>query len=358
MLTILILSILVLLHELGHFLIAKLFGVHVLEFGIGLPPRAIKLFRKKETEYSLNWLLIGGFVRLAGEDSDPSLWEKINPLKHKHLFYTKPAWQRALIIVAGVSVNFLVGIILFSAVYTKLGIPRTIGEQVIITQVAKDSPAELAEIEPGEVLTRVGDEEILSADRFVEIVKERRGESLQLYLAKLDESGQKTDASRVVAVIPRENPPEGEGALGVGVATVGIVVYDQKPWYSAPYFAAIEGMKETWGWTKQFISILSHPRELLANLSGPVAVFQVGESAVSEGWITTLRFAGIISLNLAIFNLLPIPALDGGRLLMIGLEKIVGRKRVVKYERHLNGVGMILLIALLIGVTIKDLFFS
>ena len=101
-----------------------------------------------------------------------------------------------------------------------------------------------------------------------------------------------------------------------------------------------------------------HPAELLKNVSGPVAVVKVGQTAAKEGWVTMMRFAAIISLNLAIFNLLPIPALDGGRLLMIVLEKVVGRKRVVKVERYVNGIGMALLILLLIGVTVKDLFFS
>ncbi len=357
MLTILILSILVLLHELGHFLIAKLFGVHVLEFGIGLPPKALKLFKQKETEYTLNWLPIGGFVRLAGEDSSLSMWDKLNPVTHSHMYFAKPAWQRALIVVAGVVVNFLVGIVLFSVVYTKLGIPQTVGTQVMVTEIANNSPAEIAGIEPGQVVSQVGEVKLESADQFVKIIGESRGKSVNLYLAKLDQAGQKSDSLQVIPVIPRENPPEGEGALGVGVADVPILIYEQKPWHLAPFYAGVEGMKEAWGWSMAMIKVFLSPRELMANLGGPVAVVKVGEQVVAEGWISSIRFAGIISLNLAIFNLLPIPALDGGRLLMIGLEKVVGRKRVIKYERYLNGVGMFFLIALLIGVTIKDVFF-
>lgn len=358
MITILVLSVLVLLHELGHFLIAKLFGIHVLEFGIGLPPKALKLFKHRETEYSLNWLPIGGFVRLAGEESDPTLWEKINPLTHGHMFFAKPAWQRALVIIAGVTVNFLIGILMFSVVYAKLGVPQFAGEQVLVSTVAKDSPADLADIEVGQVLLRVGENEIKTANQFVEIVKDKKGQMVSLYLAKMDSNGQVSDTSRVVELVPRENPPEGEGAIGVGVSTVPIVTYDKKVWYQAPFYGAVEGMKEAIGWSREFIRIFSHPVELLQNISGPVAVVKVGQSAAREGWVTMMRFGGIISLNLAIFNLLPIPALDGGRLLLIGLEKIVGRKRVVKVERYANGVGMFLLIALLIGVTVKDLFFS
>jgi len=358
MLTILVLSILVLLHELGHFLIAKLFGIHVEEFGIGLPPKALKLFKIKETEYTLNWLPIGGFVRLAGEETDPTLWERINPLTHGHMFFAKPAWQRALVILAGVTMNFLIGILMFSVVYSKLGIPQFAGEQVMVTQVVEGSPADLAEIVVGEVVVRVGEIDIKKADDFVNIVKDRKGEMISIYLAKVDANGRKSDSSRVIEVIPRVNPPEGEGALGVGVSTVPIVTYSKKVWYEAPFYGAVEGTKEAIGWSREFLRIFMHPAELLRNMGGPVAVVKVGQQAASEGWVTMARFAGIISLNLAIFNLLPIPALDGGRLLMIGLEKLIGRKRVVKFERYANSIGMMLLFALLIGVTVKDLFFS
>lgn len=358
MTTILVLSLLVLLHELGHFLIAKLFGIHVLEFGIGLPPKALKLFKYKETEYTLNWLPIGGFVRLAGEETDPTLWERINPLTHGHMFFAKPAWQRALVILAGVTMNFLIGILMFSVVYAQLGVPKMSGEQVMVSAVTKNSPAELANIQVGEVVVRVEETEIKTSDQFVSLVKDKKGHMISLYLAKVDSNGRKSDSLRVVEVIPRENPPEGEGSLGVGISTVPIITYEKKVWYQAPFYGAVEGTKETMGWSREFLRIFSHPVELMKNISGPVAVVKVGQQAAMEGWVTMLRFAGIISLNLAIFNLLPIPALDGGRLLMIVLEKIVGRKRVVKVERYVNAVGMFLLIALLIGVTIKDLFYA
>ncbi len=358
MLTILVLSLLVLLHELGHFLIAKLFGIHVLEFGIGLPPKALTLFKYKETQYTLNWLPIGGFVRLAGEETDPTIWERINPLTHSHLFFAKPAWQRALVVLAGVVMNFLIGIAMFSMVYTKLGIPHLNGEQVLVTHVAPDSPAMLAGIVQGEVLVRVGETEVSNSDQFIELIKDKKGQMVSLYLASMDSSGRREDSSRVVELIPRENPPEGEGALGVGVSTVPIVTYEKKVWYQAPFYAMVEGTKETIAWTREFLRVFSHPRELLQNLSGPVAVVKVGQQATMEGWVSTLRFGGIISLNLAIFNLLPIPALDGGRLVMIGLEKLVGRKRVAKYEGYVNAIGMFLLITLLVVVTVKDIFFS
>ena len=358
MTTILLISLLVLLHEFGHLIVAKLFGVHVLEFGIGLPPKALKLFKRNETTYTLNWLPIGGFVRMAGEEEDPSLWDKLNPLNRGHMFYAKPAWQRALVIVAGVTMNFLVGILMFSVVYSKIGIPKLLGEQVLITQVSKDSPAEIADIKAGQIVVRVGEIDIVNSEQFISVVSERKGQMISMYVADLDSNGRKSDTSRVVEIIPRVNPPQGEGSLGIGISTVPIVTYERKVWYLAPFYGAVEGTKEAIGWGREFLRIFSHPVELMKNISGPVAVVKVGQKAASDGMITLLRFAGIISLNLAIFNLLPIPALDGGRLLMIVLEKIVGRKRVSKYEQYVNAVGMGLLILLMIGVTVKDLFFS
>lgn len=358
MTTILLLSLLILLHELGHYLVAKLFGVKVEEFGIGIPPKATKLFTWRETEFTLNWLPLGGFVRLAGEDHDPSLWEKINPFLRKKMFFAKPAWQRALIIVAGVFVNFVVGILAFATIYSIRGVPQEVGQQVMISQVLPNSPAALADLEVGEVVYQVDEDKVGTADEFVNEIKDKKGLSVTLWVTKVEPSGERSDASRVVTVVPRENPPEGEGALGVAVSTVPIFEYHKLPWYQAPIVGTVEGFREAIGWSREFLRIFMHPSELIKNVGGPVQVVRVGEQAVAAGWEVTLRFVGIISLNLAIFNLLPIPALDGGRLLMVGLEKVVGRKRVAKVEQYVNAVGMGLLILLLIVITIKDIFFS
>jgi regulator of sigma E protease len=358
MTTILLLSLLILLHEFGHYIVAKLFGVKVEEFGIGIPPKAFKLFTWRETEFTFNWLPLGGFVRLAGEDHDPSLWEKINPFLRKKMFFAKPAWQRALVIMAGVFVNFVVGILAFSTIYSINGVPKEVGQQVMISEVLPNTPAAFANLEQGEVVYQIDETEVKTSAEFVELIKERKGKTVSLWLNKVDVNGKRTDTSRVVEIVPRENPPAGEGALGVAVSTVPIFEYEKLPWYKAPIVGTVEGFKEAIGWSREFLRIFSHPSELIKNVGGPVQVVRVGQQAVEMGWEVTLRFVGIISLNLAIFNLLPIPALDGGRLLMVGLEKVVGRKRIAKIEQYVNAVGMGLLILLLIVITIKDIFFS
>ncbi len=225
MTTILLLSLLILLHEFGHYIVAKLFGVKVEEFGIGIPPKALKLFTWRETEFTFNWLPLGGFVRLAGEEHDPSLWEKINPFLRKKMFFAKPAWQRALVIIAGVVMNFVVGIAAFSIIYSVNGVPEEVGEQVMISQVLPNSPAAQADLVTGEVVYKIDDTEIKTSAEFVELIKERKGQNVSLWVAKVDVNGERGEESRVVSVIPRENPPEGEGALGVAVSTVPIFQY-------------------------------------------------------------------------------------------------------------------------------------
>ena len=356
--TIVVLSLLVLLHELGHFLIAKLFGIKVEEFGIGLPPKAATIAKRGETEYTLNWLPIGGFVRLMGETEDPNVWERLNPATRSRAFFAKPAWQRTLVLLAGVTMNILIGIILFSIIYARLGVPQSNGSQVVIADVVKGAPADLAGLKQGDVVTGIANGSVATADQFVQYVNTHKGQLTTFYVAPLLADGTVATSSKQIQMIPRENPPAGQGAIGVSVESLPIITYHHFPWYQAPFYGTIEGLKETYGWTVMFVGILTHPKELLANVGGPVKVVQVGSQAVSEGWVAILRFAAIISLNLGIFNLLPIPALDGGRVAMVAIEKFVGRKRVAKVEGYVNAIGMGLLILLLIAVTVKDVFFG
>lgn len=355
MLTIVLLSILILVHELGHFLAARRYGVKVEEFGIGLPPKALTLAKRGETEYTLNWLPLGGFVRLLGEDADPSLWEKINPLVRKRSLYAKPKWQRAVIMLSGVGMNVLTGILLFSVVYSYLGVPRQVGEEVMIVSVVEGSPAERAGIKPGEVVKKVGEVVPTSAGEFVRLVGEAGGQSVSLYLAMIGEDGRPSASSRQVSVVPRENPPEGQGALGAGVVDYPRLEYEKKPWYTAPFYGIVEGTKEAYGWTRYMVELLMHPKELWEGIGGPVKVVEIGQEQAAAGWLSFLRFGGVISFNLAVFNLLPLPALDGGRVVFLLVEKVVGRKKSQRLERVVHGVGIMLLLGLLLVVTVRDL---
>lgn len=353
--TILLLSLLILVHELGHYLAARYYGVKVEEFGIGIPPKAFTLFKKGETEFTLNWLPLGGFVRLYGEDADLTLWERLNPFERRKTLGDKPAWQRVVIMVAGVVMNLLAGILLFSVIYTHVGVPVVADERIVVSKVIAGSPAEKAGIREGDIMARVGGVEVLTTSQFIELVGESRGQSVVLSIGELASDGQDKGTYRDVSVVPRLNPPEGEGAIGVGVVNIPVVVYEKKPWYTAPFYGAREGVKEAYAWTRVMIDFLMHPLALWQGLSGPVEVVKIGQQQAAEGWISFLRFGGIISFNLAVFNLLPLPALDGGRIVMVLLERVVGRKRIAGVEKYVNATGMIALILLMIVVTVRDL---
>ncbi len=356
MLTIVLLSVLILLHELGHFWAARKMGVKVEEFGIGIPPKALTLGKRGDTEFTLNWLPIGGFVRLLGENGDMGILAKLNPFERRRAFSSKSAWQRAFILVAGVTANLLVGVLLFTIIYSVLGVPRLSGQQVVVTQIAPGSPADMAGITTGDVVVQLGDHMITSSTQFVSLVAESGGREISLGLATLNQTdGTVSQDSRQVSVLPRTDPPEGEGALGVAVTELPILSYEKKPWYQAPFYGAVEGVKEAYAWTRVMLTLFMHPVELWKGVSGPIEVVKIGQEQAASGILSFIRFGGIISFNLAVFNLLPFPALDGGRIVFLFIEKLIGKKRTSKYEGYVNAAGMIALLLLMVVVTIRDL---
>lgn len=357
----LLLSGLVLIHEFGHFLAARIFGVSVEEFGIGIPPRAKSLFRNKETEFTLNWLPLGGFVRLKGEERPESSNKITKYSKQNSHFYAKSRWQRAIILSSGVVFNLLFGILLFSLVFSFTGVPRVVGERVVVASVASGSPADISGIKPGDVMVRLGGVPIDDVSGFISSIDSKRGSVVRLYVGSLEQDGTLKDTTREVSVIPREKPPEGEGALGVSIANIEVYEYDHKPWYLAPFYGVVVGTKEAYFWGKAVVTSLVG---MLAGLfsgvapvgvSGPVGIYKISQEVQRAGVLAFLRFSAILSINLGIFNLLPIPALDGGRLLFLVFEKIFGVKRIGKIERWIHGVGFMFLIGLLILVTWQDI---
>ena len=351
-----LLSILVLVHEFGHFWWAKKFGIKVEEFGIGLPPKIKTLFRKGETEYTLNWLPLGGFVRLLGENE-----EEVAKKDLDRAFFSKPRWQRTLVLLGGIINNFLFGILLFGVIYSVMGVPRVIGKRVIIVGVEKSSPAGLAGLKEGEVVKKVDGKQVVSVDEFTSLIKAKAGKAVSLEVAQVNEKGEVSDQSELKTVVPRKNPPEGQGALGVVVSELPKLNYEKKPWYQAPFYGLVLGTKEAYEWGKEItISLVqlieqSLKGKLPAGLSGPVGIYKMTGKAEQAGWLVLLRFSAILSINLAIFNLIPFPALDGGRLLFVWLEKIIKKKYLVKVESWIHTIGFVLLMLLLLIVTWRDL---
>lgn len=345
-----VLSVVVLIHEGGHFLTARLFDIKVEEFGFGLPPRLTRLFKKGETEYTLNWLPIGGFVKLFGEDG---LEEEV---EDKRAFGSKPIWQRAVVLTAGVLGNFILAVVLFGVVYSVLGIPTPI-EGVEIVGIADDSPAAKAGLEEGMMVEElvVGEEKmgVESVASLVEEVDKNKGEEIGLWVEKEGER-------QLVKLTPREESPEDEGPLGVVIVDSELVKY---PFWQMPFRGVWVGFKEAlaWGgqivlWLKELVVQLVTGQGVEAEkLAGPVGIYQATGRASKMGIWFLLQFVGVFSVNLAIVNLLPFPALDGGRILLLGVEALRGEKLEAKVEQWINALGMMLVLGLMLVVTLNDI---
>lgn len=347
---ILILSVLVLIHEFGHFLMAKAFGMRVEEFGIGLPPRAKALFTKYGTLFSLNWLPIGGFVKLYGED-----YEDETQLASKEAFFNKPVWQRALVLLAGVTMNFALGVVLFGIVYSVLGIP-TKTNNIRIVEIRPGSPAQEAGFPLESVIKKITfekkDYSFSSTDEFVRVIDQLKGKKIDILLSI-------KDGEKAYQVTPRENPPAGEGAMGVALSNMEMVKY---PWWQMPFRGVVVGMEEAVSWGKEIMKnlwmVLSRiftGKGVPKDVSGPIGIYQVSKEVYKFGWTAVLQFMGVLSVNLAILNIMPFPALDGGRIVFLGIEKIIGKKHKNKIEGYVHTVGMILLLVLMLLITARDI---
>ncbi len=347
---IIILGLLIFVHEFGHFLAARRAGVEVEEFGFGFPPRLFATKKIKGTVYSLNLLPLGGFVKIRGEGGE----EKENP---KSFASKKISW-RVLILSAGVLMNLVLGIALLSAGFA-LGLPTAVGDEeafgnakVQISFLEKDSPAEEAGIKIGDQIlalksVRGETSEISKVSEVQNFVAENKGGEVILTLRR----GQEVFSLKTT---PRELSPEGQGPLGVALARVVLVSYplDQAIWL---------GVKETFQLLILIFSALGaliwgvfSNGQLVADVAGPVGIFSITGQAAQMGFIYLLQLTALLSINLAVINILPFPALDGGRIFFLILEKIKGSPVSLKVEQAVHAAGFSLLILLMIVITLRD----
>jgi regulator of sigma E protease len=333
-----VLSILILVHEAGHFIMARRAGIMVEEFGFGLPPR---LFGKKvgETIYSINALPFGGFVRLHGEQEEEGITDP------RRAFLNKSKKIRISVIVAGVIMNFLLGIFAFAIVYSFSGIPKDT-HQVKVVDISANSPAVSSGLIIGDIIRKADGREFASVDDFIKYIDTRKGQKVSI----------ETD-SKKLTITPRATPPEGEGPLGVTITTTEIYF---PPVWQRPFYGVYYGFKEALFWGQTIAvglwTIISglFKGQAPQGVSGPVGIFAVTTEAARSGLLTLINFVGILSVNLAILNIIPFPALDGGRLLFIGIESLIGRKVVPKVEAIIHTVGMAILLLLILAITIGD----
>jgi regulator of sigma E protease len=350
---ILILSILVLIHEAGHFISAKIFGIKVEEFGFGLPPR---IFGKKigETVYSLNWLPIGGFVKLYGEDEAGSGSVKVSNKEVKsdidRAFFSKPVWQRAIVIFAGVFMNFILAVAILSFLFSAVGVP-TPGNKVSVDVVVKNSPAEKAGLKVGDTVESINGVSITSTGQLITITKKHLGETLTLKVETINSK------SENIEIIPRKVYPPNEGAMGIAISQNNTI--KKYPWYEAPFVGTKEALHETYLIANGLVMIvvqLFTKASIPSDVAGPVGIAELTGIVVSNGLFAVLSFLALLSLNLALVNILPIPALDGGRLLFILIEGIFHKKVDQRIEAYAHAVGMAVLLGLIALITLHDLF--
>ena len=345
------LSVLILGHEAGHFFVAKLFGVKVDEFGIGFPPR-ITAWRPKnsETEYSINWLPFGGFVRISGERGE---LEIINPeagetetataqpamtaAEKARLFYTQSSWKKALIVLAGVFMNFILGWLLIAAVFM-IGVPQTLG----ISGTQAGSPAAAANIQAGDVIKGYTD-----SQSFINYVDAHKGQPITVTVIRNNKDMNFT-------MTPRVNAPADQGALGVALEEGGAA---RENFFKALWDGLQDAAIISWLTIQAFYELLKQifvHASIPAGVVGPVGIFGIAEETGKIGLAYLLQFLGIISINLMIVNCIPFPALDGGRFLMVIIEKIKGSAMPYKVEAWINGIGFALLLALMVALTVRD----
>ena len=333
------LSILIVGHEFGHFFAAKLSKMFVREFGFGFPP---KLFKKKigETEYVFNALPFGGYVIIAGEGDTPDNSEdKSGDVPREKLFTSRPMYQKMLVIASGVIMNFIIGWILISTVLI-VGITP----MAIVGEVAKSSPAEIAGIQNEDIFS-----DFKSAEELKAFAKLHLGEKTTFNVIRGDEK------IKVDITLPNEENKDG-GILGVMLGQTGNI--PAVPFYKAPY----EGLKETATITKEtFIGVAGFFKSIFTEGAipdgavGPVGIFSVASQTSKAGFIYFVYLLAIISVNLAIMNMLPFPALDGGRFLFLAIEAITKKAIPRQIEAVVNGVGLLFLLGLMIFLTVKDI---
>ena len=333
---------LMIIHEFGHFIIAKKFGVRVDEFGIGYPPR---MFGKKigETIYSVNWIPLGAFVRIYGEEGGLDDYRSFSTLK---------IWKRVLIVIGGVAAFWLAAIVIFSIVFA-MGTDLPVGDsdvqgltnpQVKVISVSQNSPASQAGLRIGDTILKFNK----IAD-FQKAMSENKGKEITL---TIERSGKDFN----VNLTPRVNPPSGQGAVGVGLERMATLI-KKTSWYMAP----VQGVVYTWQTTVNALQGLYTTFSGLfmqkglpqgAQFAGPLGITVFLANAASYGLGFFLYFIGMISVLIAIFNLFPIPALDGGKLVFLLIEKIKGKPVSVKVEQGITMTCFIILIVLSLFITI------
>jgi len=355
---IIILAVLIFVHELGHFITAKKAGIRVDEFGIGFPPKILTLFKMGETSYTLNLIPFGGFVKIFGENPDD---ESISGPDKSRSFVNKPKSIQILVLAAGVLFNIIFAWLLLSSGFI-FGIPAPAGysdtvaienPKLLITGVSQGSPASSAQLKSGD--------EILSLSTGKVTLEKLSPESVKEFIVNHDTEEltlnyRRGNIESEVLLTPASGILGNQRAIGISMDIVGIL--------KLPLHLALwEGARTTYAITKattiglgMFVYQAFMGNSDLSQITGPVGIVGIVGDITQLGFIYLVSFTALISINLAVINLIPFPALDGGRILFVIIEAIKGSRINPKVANTLNSIGFALLIVLMIVVTYNDIF--
>lgn len=349
-----LLALLVLVHEFGHFIVAKKNGVTVHEFGFGFPPRLFS-FRFRGTLYSINLLPLGGFVKIkgvVGEEEDPKA------LADSDSYAQKKYWQKAGILVAGVIMNMLLAIVLLSVGFF-VGIPSVIDGNDLAKQAnVRDVHLQIFDVLPNTSAAEAG---LRAGDTIARVdgISFNTVESFRAYNAeKIDQMVELTlendGVTRTTKVLVARDPETNQAVLGIHLSAIGIVSF---PWYKALGFGFVQTFRIFF---LILTTLLGVVRDIFVSgkpsvdLSGPVGIAVATGQVARQGWPYLLQFAALLSINLAFFNILPIPPFDGGKFFLLTIERFRGRKNSQRFEEYIHRFGFFFLIALVIFATAKD----
>jgi regulator of sigma E protease len=356
---IIILAILILTHEVGHFVTAKLAKIRVDEFGLGLPPK-IWGIKKGETTYSINWLPLGGFVKIFGEDPNE---ENTTGPDSAHSFVNRPKWIQAIVLVAGVTLNLVLAWLLISI---NLGIGMPVGldglpqglkiqnESLSVVNVLKDSPAAKAGLEVGDQLISLSadGEKInnLTVETVHDFTKKFPGEPVRVEYHRSQDP-----TNSFISVTPKLGVTGDGAAIGIATQKIGIV---STTWWQAPIYGLVFTyhliVNTFLSFETFFSNLFTEGRGALGAIAGPIGIYSLVSDASRLGFVYLLNFTALISINLAILNLLPFPALDGGRLLFVIIEAVIRRPINPKVANTLNMIGFALLLLLMAVIAVSD----
>jgi regulator of sigma E protease len=343
-----VLGPLIFVHEFGHFIFAKLFGVKVLKFSLGFGPKLIG-HRHGETEYVLSALPLGGYVKMLGEQNE----EEVSEQEANRTFVGKPPWQRFIIVLAGPATNLLFAVFIFFLIFATIGLPQLVDNN-IIGGVSPNNPAAEAGLLPGDRIVSINDKATTTWQEIATLITQSKGEELTLVIHR----GEETITVKAKArVSPDRDPIFGE-EIGkrymLGISRSEAVIYEKISLSQA----LLAGFGETWAIiylnTKALVKMILH--ELPASeLGGPIKIAQMAGKQMEAGWLYLTRFMALISVSLGILNLLPIPILDGGHLMFFTYEALIRRPMPPRVMEIGQQIGLVLLLGLMVFVFYNDI---